>query len=175
MSVVLDFELNTLVEIISPENRRMSMRCSKLQDGIPVIDIIPKVRYRIPVRKSPAPTTEMLCRNSHLFSTGLLVHAELGDDSLVHNVIVLNLSERTVRLSSQYCIIGTAPGAGDAMGTRPVTMPLGEEASSSNDYRNRRHSQQHGTREHRSMAPSAQESGSTRKGGEETVSTASED
>jgi hypothetical protein len=81
------------------------MRCSKIQDGTAVIDIIPKVRYRIPVFPV-APSLELLFKNPQLFESGLIVHPEMAEDNTIRTVVILNVGERSVRLSSRYRISG---------------------------------------------------------------------
>ena len=93
----LKLEANELVELCTYDNRRLSIKCTKSANGVPVLDLLPRVRYLL--RVSSSPRTRAATRSFLFFSRGLLV---VPDESYKPDsrVAVLNMSEKSVRISA---------------------------------------------------------------------------
>jgi hypothetical protein len=111
---MLSFSLNSLVRMSSADNRAVYMRVSKTQgpDALPAIDLIPRVRYKIPCLPYPHQAD---LSSPHFFDAGLLVMAEPSADGLVRHVVVCNLGDRIHRLCTGcrvLCPPSDAAGSG---------------------------------------------------------------
>ena len=88
MSLHLIFEQDEQICMYTSDNRPLHMRCSKNINGLPTIDLLPKVRYQIKaMEKLPAAVVA--------FETGLLISP---DTHSPEHVIVANLSDKVVRV-----------------------------------------------------------------------------
>lgn len=117
-TVRLNLEHNELVELCAYDNRRLSMRCFKYADNEPAIDLLPRVRYML--RVQPLSPQDKLARGSSLFFThGLLILPVEEEIGLVRRVAVLNLSEKTVRVSNGREIICHGVNADEQSSPRP--------------------------------------------------------
>lgn len=98
-AVVLNLEYNELLDMSTFDNRQLSMKCTKMHEGQPMIDLLPRVRYILriapSVRKAEFPVASSL-----LFSCGLLLLPHHGSSpDTVDRVVAMNLSEKAVRLA----------------------------------------------------------------------------
>ena len=93
----LILETNELIEMCTYDNRRLSMKCTRHYDGVPSIDLLPRVRYCL--RVCPTPRSNSLS-SSLFFSHGLIVIPQESNDALAHKVIALNLSEKAMRVTA---------------------------------------------------------------------------
>ena len=136
-AVVLNLEYNELLDMSTFDNRQLSMKCTKLQDGQPIIDLLPRVRYILrilpTVRKEDFPVASDL-----LFSCGLLLLPHNGRSTgEVDRVIAMNLSEKAVRLAHGRVLFGEegAPWRLGAMSpssselSSPASPPRGSQES----------------------------------------------
>lgn len=112
---ILAFELNSLIHMTSADNRAVLMRVSKLQspENIAAIDVIPKVRYKIPCK--PYKHRTDLC-SPQFFEAGLLAIPHISSDGLVRHVVVCNLGERINRLCSGYQLLSPPTDAATEAG-----------------------------------------------------------
>ena len=110
-AVVLNLEYNELLDMSTFDNRQLSMKCNKLLEGQPMIDLLPRVRYILriapAVRKDEFPVASEL-----LFSCGLLLLPHSGRSSgAVDRVVAMNLSEKAIRLAHGRVLFGEEEGA----------------------------------------------------------------
>jgi hypothetical protein len=90
-------EHGELVEIYSYDNRRMNLKCTRICDGLPVLELLPRVRYLLRVEPFP----NALGVASDLFLRhGLLILPDDVEDGIVRKVAILNLSEKAVRVAA---------------------------------------------------------------------------
>jgi hypothetical protein len=106
----LSFGLNAIVHMSSADNRVVHMRVSKTQgpEATPAIDVIPRVRYRIPC--TPYEHRADL-QSPLLFEAGLLVVPEVCSSGPVRHVVVCNLGDRIHRLCSGCQVLCPPPPA----------------------------------------------------------------
>jgi hypothetical protein len=85
------FGLGQRIDICTADSKFCAMCVSKKDEDTPAIDVLPRVRYKIPI-SGEVPKTPRECA---LFSHGL--HTALIDDE---HVCVINMGDRVVRLKS---------------------------------------------------------------------------
>ena len=93
----LKLDLNELVELCTYDNRRLSIKCTKSVNGVPVLDLLPRVRYLLRANASSRTNTS---RSVLFFTQGLIVIPEEGSSTSDLRVAVLNMSEKAVRISA---------------------------------------------------------------------------
>ena len=98
MSARLLLEPGETAEAMTNDNRRVAVRGARGEDGGGVLVVLPRVRYSL--RVEPSPPEAFGCQGELFLERGLLVvPAAPGPDGLVRSVVVLNLSERSVRVA----------------------------------------------------------------------------
>ncbi len=122
-AVVLNLEYNELLDMSTFDNRQLSMKCTKMHEGVPMIDLLPRVRYILritpPVRSEDFPVASGL-----LFSCGLLLLPHTGARTdTVDRVVAMNLSEKAVRLAHGRVLFNEDGGA------RPAPGPMSPSSS----------------------------------------------
>ena len=92
----LTLAMNQDVRMISPDNKAMKARCSKLSYDEPVLDLLPRVRYMIDLEKTVpnfVPSARLL------FDLGLyLVPVVKPGTQDVTNIVAINLSDKMIRI-----------------------------------------------------------------------------
>ncbi len=121
-AVVLNLEYNELLDMSTFDNRQLSMKCTKMHEGSPMVDLLPRVRYILrispAIRKEDFPVASGL-----LFSCGLLLLPHTGArPDTVDRVVAMNLSEKAVRLAHGRVLFTEA-------GARPPPGPLSPSSS----------------------------------------------
>ena len=89
----LKLDLHELVELCTYDNRRLSIKCTRSVDGVPVLDLLPRVRYLLRASASSEKSRGFL-----FFTQGLIVIPEEGPSASELRVAVLNMSEKAVRI-----------------------------------------------------------------------------
>ena len=85
-------ETGEIVEMRTSDNRKLSMRCSKLHGDNAAVDALPNCRYTL--RAHPAPTADLEAAAALLLlEAGVLVKPLDAE-----RVVILNLSDKIVRL-----------------------------------------------------------------------------
>jgi len=144
-SMRLNLENNELVDMCTYDNRRLAMKCTKFADGLPMVDLLPRVRYCL--RVHPTPARECATPPSSLFFTqGLLLIPEEAADGMVRRVVALNLSEKAIRvcagreLSDDSSLLSPVPSQASSDGGSPSAgkAPLcGAESAQAAETRDR--------------------------------------
>jgi hypothetical protein len=91
--MTVQFCIGQSIDICTSDAKFLAMCVSKQEDDAPAIDVLPRIRYRIPVVDAPPCTGRVYDRA--LFPHGL--HAALVDEE---HVCVVNFGDRVVRLKS---------------------------------------------------------------------------
>ena len=124
----LALEQNELIEMCTYDNRRLSMKCTKFNEGSPSIDLLPRVRYMLRVQPMPASQC-YFAPSSLFFMKGLLLIPELEIDNMVRRVVAFNISEKTIRLCAGKDLCEgeqqeiTRPPPRSAFADRPKDQP----------------------------------------------------
>jgi hypothetical protein len=91
----LKLDLHELVELCTYDNRRLSVKCTRSVDGVPVLDLLPRVRYLLRASASAEKPRGLL-----FFARGLIVIPEESASASELRVAVLNMSEKAVRVGA---------------------------------------------------------------------------
>lgn len=102
----LNLKLNDLIDMMTYDNRRLIMKCSKCVNGVPAIDLLPRVRYMLNIEAMP--TAALSPPSSLFFSQGLLVVPE-DMDGTTERIAVLNMSEKAIRIVAGRQVIAEEP------------------------------------------------------------------
>jgi hypothetical protein len=79
------------------DNKALHHRCTKLVDGVPVLDLVPRARYLL--RALPLPDgLPAGAAAAALFEHALLLEPWPEPDGSVRRVVVVNLADRLYRL-----------------------------------------------------------------------------
>ena len=90
------------IRMISPDNKAMKARCTKLLKNEPSLDLLPRVRYMIDL-ESAVPIFVPSARL--LFDLGLhLVPVARPGTEEVTNIVAINLSDKIIRLFNGMCL-----------------------------------------------------------------------
>ena len=95
-------EQRETISMHTADNKRVVMRCTKSHEGAPSLDILPRIRYilRIQGEMSATDCANMLLEHGLVLST-------LETSSCHTYVVVLNLSDRTVKVWHGFPLTGT--------------------------------------------------------------------
>ena len=95
----LDLERGENVDMCTNDNRPLHTKCTKLQDDVPCIDILPRMRYVLRVLPCPTDLPCGPCADA-FFTYGLLVIPHIVRDDRVESVVVCNMGDRAVCLTA---------------------------------------------------------------------------
>jgi len=126
MALRVRLDLQEDVYMRTHDGKALQHRCTKLLDGAPALDLIPRARYQL--RIDPLPSVDFTCRANVLFEHGLLLEPWLEPDGFVRKVVALNLADRLFRthdgqLLPVFTPIGSAPAVVSTIPDLPDPAP----------------------------------------------------
>ena len=85
------------------------MKCTKSNNGQACIDILPRIRYKLRVRATLQSHEFSMLNAPCFFQHGLIIMPDMSklaetEDCFPEDIVVLNLSEKTVRLHNEETI-----------------------------------------------------------------------
>lgn len=98
MTVVFSFSEGQVVEAVSSDNRQLGLKCCGSSRGA-TLDLLPRMRCRIPIFEGQRLPEQLECQ-SYLLTEGLLVYPEPSSDGEQRFAIVMNVSDKPCRISS---------------------------------------------------------------------------
>ena len=104
----LSLQHDERVDVCTYDNRQLVLKCTKHLNGEPALDLLPRMRHMLrihPVRRENVGGGGLL-----FFKQGLVVVPdETESDGLVRRVVVMNLTEKTIRVCNNGALGGDAP------------------------------------------------------------------
>ena len=104
----LSLQHDERVDVCTYDNRQLVLKCTKHFNGEPALDLLPRMRHMLrihPVRRENVGGGGLL-----FFKQGLVVVPdETESDGLVRRVVVMNLTEKTIRVCNNGALGGDAP------------------------------------------------------------------
>ena len=91
----LNLEYHERIEMCTADNRYMHVKCTKLLDGVPSVELLPRLRYQLRIHPSPISSFQF---SSLFFTQGLLLVPQENPDGFVYNVVAMNLADKIVRV-----------------------------------------------------------------------------
>ena len=122
----LSLQHDERVDVCTYDNRQHVLKCTKHFNGEPALDLLPRMRHMLrihPVRRENVGGGGLL-----FFKQGLVVVPdETESDGLVRRVVVMNLTEKTIRVCNNGALGGDAPALDAPAREERIGVPLGED------------------------------------------------
>ena len=115
----LNLQQGELIDMCTHDNRRLSIKCNKLSEGVPCVDLLPRMRYMLRINQ-PLPLKACSMPAEVFFSGGLLIIPHADDDGMVTSVVAFNASEKAIRVVNGAPLIKVRE-------TMPLCPPMEED------------------------------------------------
>lgn len=95
--MLLNLEHHERIEVCTADNRFMYVRCNKLYDSVPILELLPRLRYLL--RVQPISVHEF-STSSLFFTHGVLIVPKRNENGIIHSVVAMNMGDKVVRVYS---------------------------------------------------------------------------